>query len=153
MVEHAASALKRPQVGVRLLLFDKDNKVLCGKRKDHLDELYGLPGGKLERYEEFEECAQRELDEETDLGKVPLDKFKILKIINVIRKEEDFHFVNVMVSAKFDTLEAPEVENRDQKNTKSWEWIPWEDFIERKDLFHSLYVLFDAGFRDLDKVL
>lgn len=49
-----------------VLLVDNSGRVLGVSRKDHLDQ-YGIPGGKREPHETYEEAAARELKEETGL--------------------------------------------------------------------------------------
>ena len=45
-------------VGIGIFIVDpKDGEILLGKRKE---DLFGLPGGWLEKFEEFEEAASRE---------------------------------------------------------------------------------------------
>ena len=56
-----------PITGVGVMIF-KGDKVLLGKRKSaHGAGTYEFPGGKLEVYETFEECARRETKEECDI--------------------------------------------------------------------------------------
>lgn len=55
------------KVGVIVLVF-KGGKVLFGKRKSKLStDTYGAPGGHLEYMESFEDCARREVREETGM--------------------------------------------------------------------------------------
>jgi 8-oxo-dGTP diphosphatase len=57
----------RPKVGVGVYLI-KEGKVLLGKRKGaHGVGLWAVPGGHLEFGESVEDCAKRELEEETGL--------------------------------------------------------------------------------------
>src|ERR1700722_4688019 len=57
----------RPRVGGGVFVF-KDGKTLLGKRKgSHGASQWAPPGGHLEFGEEVEECATRELAEETGL--------------------------------------------------------------------------------------
>jgi 8-oxo-dGTP diphosphatase len=56
---------ERPGVGIGIKVLSKDNKLLVGKREK--EGLYGYPGGHLEKYESWEECAARELKEETGI--------------------------------------------------------------------------------------
>lgn len=52
-------------VGVGVMIFDKDGMILLGKRKgSHGAGEYSFPGGHLEYGESFEECAKREVMEE-----------------------------------------------------------------------------------------
>lgn len=77
----------------------KDGKVLLGKRHQDPDkadsELHGegtwtMPGGKLDFGESFENCASRELSEETGIkGK----KFQVISLTNDIAP--DAHFVTI----------------------------------------------------------
>ena len=69
-----------------------------GRRKaDNL--VYALPGGHVELYEQFSECAAREVLEETGLM-VPAESWTLYKIFNVIRKEKNYHYVTVYMAAK-----------------------------------------------------
>lgn len=60
--------IKRPKVGVGVEIL-RGNQVLLGKRKGtgFADSFYSSPGGHLEWGESFEECAKREIFEETGL--------------------------------------------------------------------------------------
>ena len=55
----------RPAVGVGVLLFRPDGKILIGRRVKHGEQVsWCLPGGHLEANESFEEAALRETREE-----------------------------------------------------------------------------------------
>ena len=61
---------KSPHGGVGIFIVNYEtDKLLIGKRKDN--NLYSIPGGWLEKWEEFEECGSREIKEETDLDISP----------------------------------------------------------------------------------
>lgn len=56
---------RKIKVGVGVMIFDKDGRILLGKRKgSHGAGEYSFPGGNLEYGESFEECAKREVMEE-----------------------------------------------------------------------------------------
>ena len=67
-------AVARHRVGVNLVCFDDDDRVLFLRHVFHPAAPWGLPGGWLDRNESPAECAIRELREETgleaDLGPV-----------------------------------------------------------------------------------
>ena len=66
----------RPGVGVGIKILNREtNKVLIGKRIK--EGLFGYPGGHLERFQSYAECAQMEIEEETGL-KIPLSSFVFL---------------------------------------------------------------------------
>jgi len=91
---------KRPGVGVGVIIL-KDNKVLLGKRNDDPDKadslLHGegtwtLPGGKLDFGENIQDCAYREVLEETGI-KINKNKIKLISVTNDV--VEDAHFVTL----------------------------------------------------------
>ena len=53
------------QVAGSIIIIDKDKRILLGKRTDNL--LWGYAGGSVEIDEKVEDCAKRELLEETGL--------------------------------------------------------------------------------------
>lgn len=67
---HTIKELPKPRVGIGVLVF-KEGKLLLGKRKGaHGSGCFSPSGGHLEFKETVEECAIRELGEET--GLIPL---------------------------------------------------------------------------------
>lgn len=76
--------------GVFIIVINKSNQVLLGKRKDNYKAgMYGFPGGRLELNETLIDCAKRELDEEIGL------KVNALKYVGVIREvQEGYNFIH-----------------------------------------------------------
>ncbi|KAJ6768610.1 8-OXO-DGTP DIPHOSPHATES NUDT15 [Salix koriyanagi] len=67
-MERDAAKAPAPRVAVVLFLL-KDKSVLLGRRRSSVgDSTFALPGGHLEFGESFEECAARELREESGSG-------------------------------------------------------------------------------------
>ena len=85
---------------------------------------------------------------------IDIDKgnFKYLTTLNVIKKEENFHFVNIFMVATATDEQIAKLVNHDTHACKEWEWIPLDEFIKRDDLYHSLYELFKQGLHSLDLI-
>lgn len=65
----------------------KYRKILLGRRKNaHGDRTWSLPGGHLEFNEELEQCAKREVVEETGIN---IKNIRFSNITNDIFKEEE----------------------------------------------------------------
>lgn len=60
-----------------------------------------LPGGHLEKFEKPEQCASRELLEETGLN-FSVDKFIVLDILNVIEELANYHYICILVTVEYD---------------------------------------------------
>ena len=104
-----------PKIGIGVMIW-KDGKVLLGKRKgSHGAGAYCFPGGALEYGETLEECARREVREETGI--------EISNIrFNVISDELEHmpkHYVNVMFVADW---ASGEVRLMEPEKSESWEW-------------------------------
>lgn len=119
---------KRPKVGIGVILM-RDGKVLIGKRRgSHGEGRWGFPGGHLEWGESFEECAIRELEEET--GIVAKDP-KFISATNDIMSFDEKHYITIfMLVEQFEgeprVLESDKVE--------SWHWFDWDDLPEPRFL-------------------
>lgn len=106
---------QKPKVGVGIMIF-KDGKVLFARRKgSHGAGEYAFPGGHLEYMESFEECAHRELAEETGIY---IDNIRFLFLANV-RKYAPKHYAHIGLIADWKAGE-PQVLEPDK--SEEWQW-------------------------------
>ena len=114
--------MKTPKVAVGVIIRRK-NKILLGKRKGKLARnLWGFPGGSLEFNENIDECARREVLEETGL------KIKNLRpgtFTSVFFKKQNEHFVALIMIADYASGEAKVLE---PDKCQKWEWFTWGKF-------------------------
>ncbi len=108
-----------PNVGVGVVVI-KDNKVLLGKRKNaHGQGSWSFPGGHLEFNEELEDCARREVREETGLQ---IKNIRLGTFTNDIFRDEGKHYVTLFMVADWDSGE-PEV--MEPEKCEEWGWFEW----------------------------
>jgi 8-oxo-dGTP diphosphatase len=108
---------RRPGIGVGVILI-KNSRVLLGKRKGaHGAGSWSCPGGHLEFGESVEECASRELAEETGLTALSLCSGPWVNYI-----DEDEHFVTLFV---FVNEFAGELILLEPDKCEGWEWFEW----------------------------
>ena len=126
---------QRPFIGIAVILINPQypNCVLISKRlSSHGKDSYQLPGGHLEYGESFEQCAERELLEETNLH---LKSFQFVYITNTIFEQQSKHYVTIFMKTVINdcsTLKCMEPE----KNS-DWIWMKWED-LKQMNLFEPL---------------
>lgn len=118
----------KPQVGVAIIVV-KDSKVLLGKRlSSHGIGTWQFPGGHLQYGETIEDCAKRELFEETGLT---IQNVRYGPYTNDIFKAEQKHYITLFVIAEYDSgvlvLKEP---NKCEK----WKWFRWSHLPEPKFL-------------------
>lgn len=83
-----------PRVGVAVFVW-KDGKFLMGKRRgSHGHDTWSIPGGHLELGESWEECAKREVLEETGLM---IANVRFLAATNDIFPEDNKHYASIWV--------------------------------------------------------
>lgn len=118
----------RPKPGIGVLIIKDSEWILMGKRKDC--DMYGMPGGYLEMFEEFEEAASREVKEEVNLD-IPPENMKLVCIFNAVEKSRDYHNVAIVLACKY--IEGQEVATMEPDKCWGWEWWKLSDLERRMD--------------------
>lgn len=96
----------------------KNGHLLLGRRKgSHGAGEYAYPGGHLEHLESFEQCAKREVKEETGLEIGPI---RFLRVMNTTEYAPK-HYVDVAFAADWVSGE-PQVLEPDKID--GWAWYP-----------------------------
>ena len=122
----------RPLIGVALFLLSPSPttsgvQFLLGERlSPHGLHTYALPGGHLEFSETFEECAVRELAEETSLSVSP-SALRFLTATNSVMPEGKHYVTIFMVASMTDGSREPRT--MEPEKCKSWEWVGWKEVV------------------------
>ena len=112
----------RVGVGVGVLVLH-DGLVLLGKRRgSHGEGTWSAPGGRLEFGEQIEECAARELKEETGLTATTLE---LGPYCNDIFPEVQEQYVTIFVVAR-GIKGTPQ--NLEPHKCDGWAWFKWGEW-------------------------
>lgn len=134
--ELSPSETLRPRVGVGVLV-EQNGKVLLGLRKgSHGTFTWAPPGGHLEFAEGVEECAKRELLEETGLRAVSCTLSSWVE--NVMENGQKHYITLFVIVNQFEG----EVQLLEPDKCEGWQWFSWNELPQ--PLFASL-----ASFVDL----
>jgi 8-oxo-dGTP diphosphatase len=111
---------ERPKIGVSSMVL-REGRVLLGKRRgSHGAGTWSTPGGHLGHGETVEECAKRELLEET--GMIATSLMRGPYTSDLI-KPKNLHYVTLYVFVK-------EFEGRpkvlEPHRCEKWEWFSWD---------------------------
>jgi 8-oxo-dGTP diphosphatase len=132
-VEIITNIPNRPLVGVGVIIL-KDARILLGKRKNcHGAGTWALPGGHLEFGESLQECAAREVREETGLELVNIRKYDF---IDDIFPENNSHYITIFMIAE---VLNGEPQNLEPDRCEGWDWFDLHALPE--NLFRPLQSL------------
>ncbi|KAL5356977.1 NUDIX hydrolase domain-like protein [Aspergillus floccosus] len=113
-----------PRIGVGVFVFNNQGQFLIGKRKgSHGSGTWALPGGHLEFRESFEECAAREILEETSLE---VRDIQYMTATNDIMEAEGKHYVTIFVGARVVDGKQEAVITEPEK-CEEWQWVTLDD--------------------------
>lgn len=125
----------RPKVGVGVMIM-KNGKVLLGKRKgSHGAGEYAWPGGHFEYMESFEQCAKREVKEETGME---IQNIRFLRLLN-LKDYDPKHYVDIGLLADWKSGEPKVME---PEKTEGWNWYDMDNLP--KPLFATLPTYIEA---------
>ena len=134
------SSVVRVGVGVCVVSDAHPGCVLLGERAgSHGEGTFAFPGGHLERFEGWAECAVREVAEETGLA---LTDVHLATVLNAVSTSDDYHYVVVIMQAK----STGEPQTLEPDKCKGWQWYSWHGAGFPANLFAPLAMLRDAGF-------
>lgn len=135
--------MERPKVGLGVWII-KDNKVLLGKRiSKHGEGTWCPPGGHLEFFESFEECARRETLEECGLE---IKNVKVVDVTNDIHLSENKHYVTIVMKAEYISGE-PKVLEPDK--CECWDWFNWDNLPSPLFLSNINFKKMYPNFKDI----
>jgi len=127
-------SLTRPFVGTAVFVV-RDGKFLFQQRKgSHGEGAWSTPGGYLEFGETFEECARREVREETGMQ---IENIRIGAVTNDIFAADSKHFVTVWLLSDWKSGE-PSITEPDKCIKQKWVsfdslpkplFQPWEQLL------------------------
>lgn len=113
-------AAGRPAVGVAVILI-RDGKVLLGRRRNsHGAGTWQFPGGHLEYGEAIEDCARREVFEETGLR---IRNLRRGPFTNDLFTGEEKHYITIFLIAE---PEPGEPVLREPDKCAEWAWFSWD---------------------------
>jgi len=133
--------MQQVRVGVGVFI-RKNGKILLGKRKNaHGDGAWGLPGGHLEFNESIEDCARREVLEETGLE---IQDVQLGPYTNDIFEQDKKHYITIYGLADTDAEpKLMEPDKFERLEWYSWDALPQPLFIPVENLKATGYNPFD----------
>ncbi len=112
----------RPSVGVAVVVV-KDRKILIGEDR-RKGEVYGVPGGHWESGESFNDCAIREVKEESSIiCKNPT----LISVYDFYREDKDKSYVTIGMKAEY---ESGELKDLPEEERHDWQWYSPEDALK-----------------------
>jgi len=103
-------------VGVGCLVWKDGNFLLQQRRNAHGDGTWAPPGGHLEFGESWEECAAREVFEETGMK---IRNIRLIAVMNDIFEAEHKHYITILMESDWQSGE-PTITEPDKCSQQAW---------------------------------
>lgn len=107
------------RVGIGVILVNLQGQVLLGRRQNSHAPYWSIPGGHLEPGETFEQCAIREVEEETGI-RIMAPRFVAVTNNLETYAESGKHYVSIILLQDAVTAE-PEL--REPEKCAGWAWF------------------------------
>lgn len=121
--------LQQALIGVGIMVFDTEGKVLLGKRqKQNEATTWCFPGGKIDENESFEQAAIRELFEETHLN-VDVEQVTAFLLMNDMQREYINVTVGLYAHLKSESLKQ-QIQVTEPHIFQIWQWFSLDDLPE-----------------------
>ncbi|HVW23099.1 MAG TPA: NUDIX domain-containing protein [Candidatus Saccharimonadales bacterium] len=117
-----------PRVGVATFVMKDGQFLMCLRGGSHAANTWGLPGGKLDLGESWEDCARREIAEEVG---VEAENFAFVAATNDLFKEENLHYVTIFMRADWISGEPQVLE---PEKCREWRWFTYDTMPEKQML-------------------
>ncbi|MFI8415893.1 NUDIX hydrolase [Serratia sp. NPDC078593] len=112
--------------GVGVIIINAQGEILLGKRCGKHAPFWSIPGGHLEAGESFEQCAQREIAEETGLDIAPPLFIGVSNNLQTWRAENK-HTVSICMVV---THPGGEPQLREPAKCAEWRWFALDELPE-----------------------
>jgi 8-oxo-dGTP diphosphatase len=101
--------MKQVRVGVGVFVVKPDGKfIVCQRKGAHGEGSWSIPGGHLEFGETWEECAKREVKEETNM--LIDGPIEFVGLTNDIFELEQKHYITIYLKVAWPGLEPKQME-------------------------------------------
>lgn len=129
-----ARAKKYPQAGTSVFLFgvveQKLSVLMSLKKTGNQKGKLILPGGHLEFQESLEDCARREVQEETGVG-IWKNQLKLVALCQDIHRSNENHYLNFFFTTRLNPKQVAQVSNPESHKHSDWQWIPCQELLMR----------------------
>ena len=129
------------RVGIGVIVWKNDKFLMGQRRGSHGADTWSVPGGHLEFGETWEECAKREVREETGMQ---ITNLRLLAVTNDLFKTEAKHYVTIWMQSDWQAG-VPAITEPDKFIRMGWRstsdlpeplFLPWNQLIKTvPDLF------------------
>jgi 8-oxo-dGTP diphosphatase len=114
--------------------------MLCSKGTSVGAGDWALPGGHLEWGESFEECAVRELYEETGIQLLPTSA-TFVHAVNAVFPDSKSHYVTIFMKIQVSQSLAAQIRTMEPNKCEGWEWHKANAVASESPLFLPLELL------------